>query len=125
LRIILCVSPQLTGVQRTWLFLLNPQTCYVVIHQQFFVFLQHGVGQFIGDGDDGAVVAAAVSGFETGAEGFGAEFLKLATGLGLVDGKFLEQRLGVELFQFLRFVGIGDVPAIGGVLQKVVVQQLF
>ena len=46
-------------------------------------------------------------------------------GVGLVDGKFLEQRLDAELFQFLRFVGIGDVPAIRGVLEEVVVQQLF
>ena len=46
----------------------------VVEHLELFVFVEHAFGDHVGDGEDGVVIFALVTVFETHPNGLGANF---------------------------------------------------
>src|SRR5690606_22266248 len=81
------------------LILLAARQRHVVQGQQFFVFLQRGFRQLVGDAQDGGVVLPCPRITETGAQHFQPRFLDLAVSERLVGLELLQQRLFALLLQ--------------------------
>ncbi len=86
----------------------------VVPHEEFGVFLEDGLGNLLGCGDDGGVVAFLPGFFEPGAEGFQTEYLQSFLFRSTVLLEFFQQRAFAKLFQVTRLVRVGHVPAVLG-----------
>ena len=86
----------------------------VVPHEEFGVFLEDGLGNLAGCGDDGGVVAFLPGFFEPGPEGFQTKHLQSFLFRSTVLLEFFQQGAFAKLFQVTCLVRVGHVPAVFG-----------